>query len=591
MSARLNLVIQHSAVQLILTKSGAESLIRSCPLHLSKIHALLLTSGSHVKDSLMGHFLTSLTVLGDVDYARKLFDKMRNRRVYLWNTLIKGYVKGQIFSEAASLFSKMLLLGVRPDCYTFPFVIKGCIALESCAGGASVHGNIVKCGLEFVACVRTELIIMYAGFCEMDSADLLFKTMVCRDQIAWNAFIAACVQSGYAAKALLLFEDMGVDEIRPDSITIVSALSACGQLGCLETGEKIYRFALEQGVCVNIIVDNARIDMYAKCGSIDSARSLFDQMRRKNLVSWSTMIGGYGINGRSQEALALFSCMQREVITPNYVVLLSVLWACCHAGLVSEGSTIFSYMEKSEDKNLKPRLEHYSCMVDLLGRSGYLDEAWRLVRRMPIEPNAGVWGALLSACTRHKNVNLGEHAADMLYHLAPCVASYHILSSNMYAAVGRWDSVQTVRQKMRQRNISKVASCSSVIINGRLQVLYIGDRTHPRSADLYEKLEKLIEHMKIIGYVPVTSSVLHDVEWEEKEVSVGTHSEKLAIALGLLCTRPGTPIRLMKNLRVCDECHNFSKFASDVTKREIIMRDKILFHHFKEGVCSCKDFW
>lgn len=441
--------------------------------------------------------------------------------------------------------------------------------------------------------VRTELIVMYVKSGDLGCADYLFERMPDRDLVAWNAFIGACVQNGFPAKSLELFRQMGSGDglIKPDSMTIVAAISACGDLGYLETGEEILRSATTENIVGNVFVDNARLDMYTKCGSLDLARTMFEEMPKRTVVSWSTMIRGYAINGESDAALGLFSRMRSEGLKPNNVTFLGVLWACSHAGLVSKGWAIFNRMVQSKDRDLQPMKEHYACMVDLLGRSGQLVEAYIFIKSMPIEPDPGIWGALLGACAIHHNVELGQHVADLLFQLAPDVASYHVLLSNMYAASGRWKDVAKVRRRMRRKSTGKVAAYSSIEFDGKIHVLYGGDRSHPQSAYIHRKLEDLFSQVKSVGYVPKTGSVLHDVEMEEKEAQLWGHSEKLAIALGLINVRPELPIRVTKNLRVCEDCHTFSKYVSRMTMREIIMRDKIRLHHFKGGVCSCKDFW
>ncbi|XP_057967345.1 pentatricopeptide repeat-containing protein At2g01510, mitochondrial [Malania oleifera] len=582
-----------------LTKQGFAKLLQiqshsstpTTPSGLKRIHALLLTTGLSIKNSLITQLLSSLTVLGDMHYARQLFDEMHKPRPFLWNTLIKGYVKNELPVEAVSVYRKMRSVGVRPDEFTYPFVIKACAELVELWAGIAVHAHALKYGLEYVAMVKTELVVMYVKIGELGSADFLFLGMVDKDLVAWNAFIAVCVQTGYAAKSLALFRQMCTDGVKLDSVSVVSAISACGHLGCLEIGEEIYKSARKKGVDCNIIVKNALLDMYAKCGSIDLARHLFDEMPHRNVISWSTMIGGYAINGESEKALALFSRMQKEGLHPNYVTFLGVLSACSHAGLLSEGWVYFKYMAQSDDKNIQPRKEHYSCMVDLLARSGHLEEAYKFIRSLPFEPDPGVWGALLGACAIHQNIELGQHVADLLFGLAPDIAAYHILMSNMYAAAGRWHNVEKVRLKMRRKSVNKVAAYSSVEFNGQIHVLYGGDRSHPQSASIYKKLDDLVQQIKSIGYIPSTRSVFHDVEMEEKEAALGTHSEKIAIAFGLINFSPENPIRVMKNLRICDDCHTYSKFVSKITMRDIIMRDKNRFHHFKGGICSCKDFW
>ncbi|XP_048428791.1 pentatricopeptide repeat-containing protein At2g01510, mitochondrial [Pyrus x bretschneideri] len=577
-----------------LTKQALTALLQSCSAHpnqLKQIHAVVLTTGLSIKNSLITELLTNFALLGDMSYARQLFDQMHKPRVFLWNTLIRAYVKNRIFMEAALVYRQMHVLGIRPDQFTYTFVVKACTEQPELWAGSAVLAHVVKYGLEFVAMVRIELVAMYMKFGEVGVADFLFETMVERDFIAWNAFIATCVQNGHAGKALALFRQMEAARIKPDAVSVVGAYSACGQLGCLETGEEIYGIMKKYGIGCNIIVANARLDMYVKCGSIGLAETLFKDMSQRNVISWSTMIVGYAINGESEKALDMFSRMRNAGVQPNHVTYLGVLSACSHAGLVNEGKAYFSNMVQSGDKSIRPKLEHYACMVDLLGRSGHLEEAHNFIRTMPIEPDSGVWGALLGACTIHQNVELGQRAADMLFKLAPDIGSYHVLMSNMYAAAGRWDFVDKLRLRMRKRGVKKVAAYSSVECNGNFHIFYGGDRLHPESAEIYEKLKDLLKQVKSIGYVPNTSYVFHDVDIEEKEATVSTHSEKLAVAFSLINLRPESPIRVVKNLRMCDDCHSFCKFVSKATKREIVMRDKIRFHHFRNGDCSCNNFW
>lgn len=577
-----------------LTKEAFTFVLQSCRSHtnqLKQIHGLLLTTGLGLKNSLVTCLLSNLTLLGNMSYARKLFDEMHKPRTFLWNTLIKGYAKNHIFVEAALVYREMRVVGVRPDAFTFPFVVKACAELPEVCVGSAVHAHVVKFGLAFVAVVRTELMLMYVRFGELGLADFLFGSMVERDLVSWNALIASLVQNGHASKALALFRQMGMAGIKPDALTIVSVLSGCGQLGCLEIGEEIYGLTRKEGIDCNIIVDNARLDMCVKCGNAEKARNMFDEMPKRNVISWSTMILGYAINGESEKALALFSRMQKEDVGPNYVTFLGVLSACSHAGLVNEGRAYFDFMVRSNDRNIQPRKEHYACMVDLLGRSGHLEEAYRVIKTMPIEPDSGVWGALLGACAIHQNVELGQHIADQIFQLSPDIGSYHVLMSNMYAAAGRWDDVDKVRLRMRKRGVKKIAGYSSVEFGGEFHIFYGGDKSHPQSSLIFQKLDKLLKEMKSMGYIPKTNSVYHDVETEEKEATLSAHSEKLAIVFGLLNVNPEFSIRVMKNLRICDDCHTFSKYVSKITMREIIIRDKIRFHHFRNGLCSCKDFW
>ncbi|CAN8266921.1 unnamed protein product [Cochlearia groenlandica] len=578
----------------LLTKQMLSKLLQASslkPKHLKKTHALVLTSGFSVKNSLLTQLLENLVLLGDMCYARKVFDEMHKPRIYLWNALFKGYVKNKLPLQSILLYKKMRELDVRPDEFTYPFLVKAISQIRILSCGYALHAHVVKNCFDCNGIVRTELVMMYMKFDELSLSEFLFESMKGKDLVAWNAFIAGCVQTGNSGIALEYYRRMCKDLVKFDSFTVVSMLSACGQLGSLGIGREIYDRARREGIDSNIIVENAKLDMYLKCGSTEEARVLFEEMKQRNVVSWSTMIVGCAMNGDSEEALALFTMMQNEGLKPNYVTFLGVLSACSHAGLVNEGKRYFDIMARSSDKNLEPRKEHYACMVDLLGRSGLLEEAYEFIENMPFEPDAGIWGALLGACTVHRDMKLGQRVADVLLETAPDIGSYHVLLSNIYASAGKWDCVDKVRSEMRKLGAKKAAAYSSVEFDGRIHFFIRGDRSHPQSKAIYEKLEEIMKKIRNMGYVPQTGLVFHDVETEEKECSLSHHSEKLAIAFGLISGRGEDPIRVMKNLRTCDDCHAFAKFVSRLTSRDIVMRDKNRFHHFKNGVCSCREFW
>nr|ADE77588.1 unknown [Picea sitchensis] len=312
-------------------------------------------------------------------------------------------------------------------------------------------------------------------------------------------------------------------------------------------------------------------------------------MSNKNVVSWNAMIVGYGMHGHGEDALVLFTQMQQRGVKPNEITFISVLSACSHAGLVDEGWKCYNCM--TLDYAITPTVEHYACMVDLLGRAGHLNEAWDFIEKMPIEPGASVWGAFLGSCRIHCNIELGERVAELLLNLDPDNAGYYVLLSNIYAAAGRWDDVAKVRKMMKEKDVKKSPGCSLIEVNNKLHSFVVGDISHPQTEAIYAMLETLARQMEAVGYVPCTDFVLHDVEEEIKENMLFAHSEKLAIAFGLISTRSGTSIRITKNLRVCGDCHSATKFISKIVKREIIMRDLNRFHHFKDGLCSCGDYW
>eukprot|EP01018_Ginkgo_biloba_P025794 Gb_04080 [translate_table: standard] len=533
--------------------------------------------------------LTMYTKCGCIDIARQLFDKMLKRDVVTWNAMIAGYAQDGHSNEALTLFNQMQLSGMKPNMVTMMSVLPACAELGDLQQGKIIHDYISKNGFESDVFVGTALIDMYAKCGSIDNARYLFDKMRKRYVVSWNAMIAGYSQSGHANKALVLFNQMTMTDMKPNAVTMAGVLPACAHLGALQQGKWIHDYIVRNGFGSDVFVGTALIDMYAKCGSIEFARQVFDKMSKRDVVSWNAMIAGYGMHGHGKDSLAIFSQMQQIGVKPNHITFICVLYACSHAGLVDEGWRYFACMR--QDYCIIPRIKHYTCMVDLLGRAGHLDEAQNFINKMPLEPDVGVWGALLGACRIHCNIELGQHVAEHLFHLQPENAGYYVLLSNIYAAAGRWDEVTKVRMLMNDRGLKKEAGCSFIELNNRVYAFLVGDRSHPQSDEIYATLETLAGKMQEAGYVFDTSCVLHNVEEEEKDYILCTHSEKLAIAFGLINTSPSTPIQITKNLRVCGDCHTATKFISKLVSREIIVRDTNRFHHFKDGLCSCGDYW
>lgn len=341
---------------------------------------------------------------------------------------------------------------------------------------------------------------------------------------------------------------------------------------------------------VDVVLGTSLVNMYARCGLVRRAREVFDALPQKNVITWTAMISGYGMHGYGRRAIELFHRMRNEGPPPNGVTFVAVLSACAHAGLVKEGREAFASMKR--DYGLVPRVEHRVCMVDLYGRAGLLDDAMRFIRESIVgEPGPEVWTAMLGACKMHKDFTLGVEVAERLLAVEPDNPSHYVLLSNMFALAGRMDRVERVRDIMIRNGLKKQTGYSSTEINGTTHVFRMGDTFHPQTAEIYKFLEETIRKIKEAGYVAETDSVLHELEEEEREVALRFHSEKLAVAFGLMSTSDVTPIRVIKNLRMCDDCHLAIKFMSAVVGREIVVRDKHRFHHFKDGHCSCQDFW
>ncbi|KAI3888858.1 hypothetical protein MKX03_036042 [Papaver bracteatum] len=488
--------------------------------------------------------------------TRNVLDHMNNRDVVSWNSMVAGYAQNGRFNEALEVCKHMKLERLKPDAGTM----------------ASLSPAITSTSSENISFVK-------AMFDEMSDKGL----------VSWNVMIAVYVNNSMPNEALELYSQMEVDGIEPNAVTIASILPACGDLSAFMQGKKIHEYVVRKQLAPNLVLENALIDMYAKCGSLVEAREIFDQMRNRDIVTWTSLISAYGMSGQGRDAVDLFSKMLNSGLIPDQIAFVSVLSACSHSGLLTEGRHYYKVM--TDEYKIVPRIEHYSCMVDLLGRAGNIYEAYDFIKQMPLEPNERIWGALLSACRVHSNMEIGLVAADRLFQLSPEQAGYYVLLSNIYAKAGRFEDVTTVRSIMKSKGIQKLPGCSDVELGNKVHSFLVGDRSNSQSEQIYAELDVLFGKMKELGYVPETDSALHDVEEEEKECHLAIHSEKLAIAFALINTEPGKPIRITKNLRICGDCHIAAKLISKITEREIIVRDTNRFHHFRIGECSCGDYW
>eukprot|EP01018_Ginkgo_biloba_P028364 Gb_34248 [translate_table: standard] len=526
---------------------------------------------------------------GSVENARQLFDKMPERDGISWNSMIAGYARHGKGWEAMKLFREMRRTCMRMDKFTFGSVLSACASLLTLELGEQIHAHVIKTEFESNVVVGSALLDTYAKSGCTEYARQMFDKMPERNLVSWTTMIAGYSQNGHSEEALNLFCQMPVAEVRPNEFTFASVLSSCASLAALEHGKQVHVNVIRNGFESNVFVGSALVDMYAKCGSIESARQVFDEMPTRDIVLWNVMIVGYAQNGSGKLALELFEQMLLEGVKPDHITFIGVLSACSHAGLVDEGHDYFDSMTR--DHCITPGADHYACMIALLGRAGRLDLAEEFINNMPFEPDAIVWGAMLGACRIHGDVELGKRAAECLLELDPQNAGTHVLLSNIYAAAAKWDEVAKVRKLMKERGVKKKPGCSWIEVKSRVHAFIAEDRSHPQTEEIYATLESLAARMKDEGYIPNTNFVLHDVEEEQKEHILSYHSEKLAVSFGIISTPPGTTIRIVKNLRVCGDCHTVIKFMSKIVEREIIARDANRFHYFKNGQCSCGDYW
>ncbi|RWR89671.1 pentatricopeptide repeat-containing-like protein [Cinnamomum micranthum f. kanehirae] len=528
---------------------------------------------------------------GSVTYARSIFDSLHNPNSYFSNTLLRAYAKSPDPNQALLFFIQLLHQHRHhPDRFTYPFLLQSCSHLHAARQGKQLHASIYKARLHEDRFIQNSLIHMYSICGELNSAMLVFDQMPVRDVVSWTSIIDGCVDSGYSTEALKLFEQMEDAGVAPNDATAVSVLRACADVGAMSVGQRVHQIINQCELDSKPNVVTALIDMYSKCGCIDTAGRLFDELVDNDVFAWTAMISGLASHGRSKDAIELFHRMQELNIRTDDRTITAVLSACRSAGWVSEGWEFFNSMEKNY--KIRPKIQHYGCMVDLFARAGHLNEAEELIKRMPIESDAILWRTLIWACKIHGDINRGERLMKQrLLKMGSIDCGSYVLLGNMYASAGKWREKARVRGLMTQRRIEKSPGRSKIEVNGTIHEFVAGDSGHPEAERIYGKWDEIAEKLRLEGYQPKLSEVLLDIEDSDKASQLQHHSEKLAVAFGLISTNRESKILVVKNLRSCEDCHSAMKFVSKIFQREIIIRDRIRFHHFKNGVCSCGDYW
>ncbi|XP_065853276.1 putative pentatricopeptide repeat-containing protein At5g40405 isoform X2 [Euphorbia lathyris] len=557
---------------------------------------------------------------GNVADAYRLFKEMPIKDMVSWSALISGYEQNELQEEALIMFKQMKAEGITFDEVVLVTVLSACTQLMVVRTGKSIHSLAVKIGVESYVNLQNALIHMYSDCWEVEAAQKLFNGGFCLDQISWNSMISGYLRCGEVEKArvlfdympekdviswsamisgyaqhdrfdetLVLFQEMQLEEMKPDETTLVSVVSACTHLAALDQGKWVHAYVKKNNLSINVILGTTLIDMYMKFGCVENALEVFHGMEKKGVSTWNAVIHGLAMNGLVDKSLSTFSEMKELGVLPNVITFVAVLGACRHMGLVDEGRHHFSSM--IQEHKLEPNVKHYGCMVDLLGRAGLLREAEELIETMPMVPDVSTWGALLGACKKHGNSEMGERIGRKLIELQPDHEGFNVLLSNIYASKGNWDGVLRIRGTMTRHGVIKTPGCSMIEANGTVHEFLAGDKTHPQINDIENMLDEMAKKLKMEGYAPETDMVSLDIDEEEKESSLFRHSEKLAIAFGLITIKPPTPIRIIKNLRICNDCHTAAKLISAAFNREILIRDRHRFHHFKQGSCSCLDYW
>ncbi|KAJ0462847.1 putative tetratricopeptide-like helical domain superfamily, DYW domain-containing protein [Helianthus annuus] len=572
----------NSLLESVITSITLCSSIPVCRLIHSRVIKCL-----NYNDCFIGDRLVSLYArLGFLYDAHHLFDEIPNRDLVSWNSFISVFSQMGEVGLSLNAFCRMRHEdGMIPNEITLISLISGCGIVE----GGYVHGFAVKSGLLSERKVVNSLINMYGKHGCLNVASALFRTIELPNLVSWNSMIKIHVQNSVLEKGVLYFIMMRRVEVYPDQATIVTILQCCADIGVGKLADAFHGYILCSGLDKSIPTMTALLNVYAKSGRLTASCEIFKEMKEPDMIAWTAMLAAYAMHGYGRHAIDHFDLMVKKGFEPDHVTFTHLLSACSHSGLVNEGKQLFN--EMSSVYKVKPRLDHYSCMIDLFGRSGRLKDARVLIDSMPMEPNSGVWGALLNGCKVYGDIKLGEEVAQKLINLNPSDPRNYIMLSSIYSKAGRWVDFSRVRALMKDQGLVKTAGCSFIEHDHKIHRFVVSDQAHPDIERIYAKLNELMSKIEKVGYVANTEFVLHDVEEDVKGDLVKMHSEKLAIAFGLLVYSDNVPIIITKNLRICGDCHNMAKFVSRVEKRVIIIRDTRRFHHFADGLCSCGDYW
>ncbi|KAG6588362.1 Pentatricopeptide repeat-containing protein, partial [Cucurbita argyrosperma subsp. sororia] len=552
-------------------------------------HGFSLKSGLELHQYVKNALIQMYSKCSDVRAALKILDTVPGYDIFCYNLVLNGLLEHSHVREAIEVLKLMIGEGTKWNNATFVTIFRICASLKDLKFGKHVHARMLKSDIDYDVYIGSSIIDMYGKCGNVLSGRAFFDQLQNRNVVSWTAIMAAYFQNGFFEEALNLFSKMEIDHIPPNEYTLAVLLNSAAGLSALSHGDQLHARAEKSGLKGNVIVGNALIIMYSKSGDILAAQRVFSNMKCCDSITWNAIITGHSHHCIGKEALNIFHDMLTARECPNYVTFIGVLSACAHLSLVDEGLYYFNHLMKQF--GIVPGLEHYTCIVGLLSRSGRLDEAENFMRSNPINWDVVAWRTLLNACYVHRNYDKGKQIAEYLLQMDHEDVGSYILLSNMHARVRRWDGVVKVRKLMRERNVKKEPGVSWLEIRNIAHVFTSEDNKHPESSQIYEMVRDLLAKIRPLGYIPDIAGVLHDIEDEQKLNNLSYHSEKLAVAYGLMKSPSGAPIRVIKNLRMCDDCHTAIKLISKLANRTIIVRDANRFHHFQDGFCSCGDYW
>jgi pentatricopeptide repeat protein len=556
------------------------SVISHCELNLGEtLHGYTIKTGFSLDYTVCNSLIKMYSASTRMDEAMKVFSRTKDRNLISWTSMISGYEQNGSPDKALEIFQQMESNDVAPDEATIVSVLAACACLGRLDIGLRLHKLAKRKGLETDR-VAISLIYLYVKSQCMDQAVEIFKRLRNKNVVSYTTLIMGFNINRRYMDSLRYFRNM-LRYVQPNDVTFMTVLDACAELGAAMCAKEIHAHTLRVGLGFKRCLANSILAMYAKCGRMNDAWSHFHIIHGwKDVVSWNIMIMGYASLGEGTRAIKLFKRMIRhDQVRPDDVTFLSLLCACSHSGMINKAHLYFSLM--IQKYSIMPNVRHYACMVYLLGRAGLLDEAQKLIEEMPIEPDSSVWGALLDVCRIHGRFELGEYAAKFLFELAPDNVGYLLLYCKFYAELGKWDGVDRVKKLMRQKGLEADPGCSWIEVKGSIHAFLTQDNSHPQWKEIQTLLNGLYKRITVNGFDPIENG-------SKKDVILCGHSERPALAFGLINSIPGTPIKITKNLYMCEECHRFVKLVTRFVRREIVVRDTEKFHNFKDGKCSCE---
>ncbi|KAL4577378.1 hypothetical protein LXL04_013487 [Taraxacum kok-saghyz] len=627
----INLYTQLRDKQLQPDKFVLLSVVKACAtsadlIQAQKAHKDAVTFQFH-HDLLLGNAMIDMFAkCKHLEGAKTAFNDLQVRDVISWTSISSCYVTCGKPRKGLETFKEMVSNGVKPNSISLSSILPACSDLKCLNFGQQIHGFIIKNGMSANVFVTSALINMYATCLSIKEAEMIFNTMVNKDTVShnvmisayfenkqpekavsmfkkmkennsklnfasWNSVISGCLQLGQTQQALNLLSEMQESGFKPNQITLTTAMTACTNIESLRKGKEIHSYIFRHHFLNDTTTLTALIFMYAKCGKIQFSKKTFEMMPEKtrDTIAWNTIILANSMHGNGEESLKLLKKMVKSGVKPNAVTFTGVLSGCSHSRLVDEGLYIFNSMSKIH--LIEPDAEHHACVVDILSRAGRLETAYNFIQNMTIKPTPSAYGALLGGCKVYKNVDLGRIVAKKLFEIEPNNPGNYVLLSNILVNAKLWGEASETRRLMRDKGMKKEPGCSWVQVKNKVHTFVVGDKRNEYSDDIYKFLSDMSDEMRRAGYLPDTEFVLQDVDGEEKEDTLCNHSEKLAVAFGIMNLRGESEITVFKNLRICGDCHNAIKIMAKIVGVRIVVRDSLRFHHFSHGYCSCNDFW